>query len=160
MATIAWRNNRVYLNDEDFFGSAEEGSLEIKRKMVELDGMGLPAPAKVPSGKFEPLIAKLKMTNIKPSDLRSIYSNDGFASLRLIGECRILDAQSGMVKHDSLTSIIRGYVEELPVPARKISDKADGEITINCLYVEIKDDNGTILKVNVPDAVVEPAELA
>jgi phage tail tube protein FII len=160
MATIAWRNNRVYLNDVDYFGNAEEGRVEIKRKFAEIDGMGLPAPAKVPTGKFEPLTASLKMTNISPSNIQSMVSNDGYVSLRLVGECRILDAQDGMIADDSLTTIVRGYTESFPVPGRKISDKADGEITINCLFVEVQNDAGTILKINVPDAVVEPANLA
>ncbi len=160
MATVSWRKNKVFLNGIDYFGSAEEGSVEIKRKLIEVDAMGLPAAAKIPSGKFEPIVAKLKLSNISPLNLRTLLLNDGYIDLRMTGECRLLNAASGTVTEDMLITVIRGYVEEIPLPAHKSSDKSEAEISIHCLFLEVLDRMGTLLKVNIPDGIIEPKELS
>jgi len=158
-ATVVWRKNKVFHNDVDLFGNVEKGSLEIKRKFVETGGIGTPALAKVPTGKFEPLSATFTFNNISPTIMRHLLSNGGFCNFRMVGECHMTDASVGLVKSDRLTSIIRGYAENLPIPEIGSEDKMDAEVIIHALFIEIKDNSGTLLMVDIPNGLVEPKAL-
>jgi Phage tail tube protein FII. len=158
-ATVTWRKCRVFYNNVDLFGNVDEGSVEIKRKFADLKGIGMPADAKLPTGKFEPIVAKLKFNNISPDILRQVWTNDGYCDFRMVGQCRVIHASSGSVNENRLVTIVRGYAENLPVPGVKEDATADIEVTINALFLQVKDDGGNILLIDLPNGLVEPSEL-
>jgi phage tail tube protein FII len=157
-ATVTWRKCHVYYNDVDLFGNVSEGSVEVKRKFADHKGLGMPADAKLPTGKFEPIVAKMKLNNISPAILKNIWANDGYCNFRMVGECKVVHASLGMVDNDRLITIVRGYAENLPVPGVK-EDASDIEVTINALFLEVKNNSGSILMIDIPNGLVEPREL-
>ena len=158
-ATVTWRKCHVYYNYVDLFGNVSEGSVEVKRKFADHKGIGMPADVKLPTGKFEPIVAKMKLNNISPAILKDIWANDGYCDFRMVGECKVVHASRGMVDNDQLITTVRGYAENLPVPGVK-EDASDIEVTINALFLEVKSYySGTILMIDIPNGLVEPREL-
>ncbi|MCG7551359.1 phage major tail tube protein [Pseudoalteromonas sp. Of7M-16] len=160
MAAIAWRRNRVLIGFSDYVGRVESGELEMKREMAELKGLGMPGTAKVPNGKFEALVAKIKFNNISPSDWRRIINNDGYINVTFAGECRSLDSTSGLSFDNAATTILRGWCETIPGQGPNDEGKSEFELTINVQFIEMRDVSGTILLIDLASGVVEPKELA
>lgn len=159
MSAVIWRQNRCYINEADYIGRVAEGSLELKRAMNEIGGLGQPAKMKVPNGHFELITAKIKFDNIAPADVRALSRNDGFIALRLIGQVHLPDAVSGKVAEDSLQTRLTGWAEEIPVPPMNQEHKTEIEITVNVAMVSITDKSGQLLLVDNVNGVVEPKEL-
>jgi len=156
MASIIWKDNRAYLNDIDLFGNVVEGSCEIKRKMIEVDGVGLPAGANVPSGRYEPVTASLNFNNIDASMIRQFTVQDGFVNLKMIGHCNSINALSGFFQEDTLTTIVRGFSDGIPLPALKASEAAEVEVNINVLFIEIRNTSGVLFMMDIANGLVYP----
>ena len=110
MSAVIWPNNRVYVNDNDLAGRIEEASVEIKRMFSEVKGMGMPAAAKVPNGKFEAMTAKVQLNNIKPSDIPLMINNDGYMLLKMKGDVHLPNVLTGKINDDGYTSRLGGWV--------------------------------------------------
>ncbi len=157
MGVVVWTDNTVRLGDDDYGGQAVEGTLELKRKMIDFGAMGLPADVRLPSGRLEAPTVSIKVENVSPADIRKFI---GLIDLKMVGKCKVLKGDSGLVEDDNMTTRIKGYAETVPTQPTK-NEKADLDITIAPYFVEISSDKlGTVLKVNVPDGIIEPEDLA
>ncbi len=156
---ISFEKNKCWINGKEFFGIAEEGSVEAKRKMLDYDGMAMPAPVKIPSGKFEAITAKLKVKLSDPLVLTELSKNRGFAEIKLKGKSTVLNSTQGFVNDEDITTRIRGFVEEIPVPIHKDGELPSKEFTINVLFLEVSHNGSVILKVDVSSGEVIPQDL-
>lgn len=156
---VNWTNQAVYLGETDYKGQASEGSVEVVREMVEMGGLGMPAKVKVPSGRIESMTAKIKFENTSPALLQAAVDNGGFAEFKLIGDAKLLSVDQGFSDKNTVTTRLKGFPENLPLQPHK-NEKADFELTVNLVYLEVSSDSeGTILKIDVVNDVVEPAAL-
>lgn len=160
MASVTWRKNRVKVNGNDYIGQIEEGSCEIKREFSEAKGLGMPGTAKLPNGRFEAITAKIKFNNIMPRDIRRLIKNDGFVSITFSGQAMFMDAIKGLNKDSEMTTTLRGYTENIPGQDPKNEGTSEHEVTINLLFIEMKDKDGRVLLIDLPNGLVEPEELA
>jgi len=156
---ITFEKNKCWISGKEFFGIAEEGSVEAKRKMLDYDGQVMPAPVKVPSGKLEPITAKLKVKLSDPLVLTELSKNRGFVEVRLKGKSSIINSTQGFVNDEDITTRIRGFVEEIPTPPHKDGEIPSKEFTINVLYLEVSRNGLVILKVDVSSGEVIPQDL-
>jgi phage tail tube protein FII len=160
MAALLWRKNRVVLNKVDYVGQITEASVELKREMAEFKGQGMPGAVKVPSGNFEAATAKIKFDSISPKDMREIIAKDGYVTVTYSGECRGLDSLTGTSKVSGMTTTLRGYSEDVLTQNPNNEGKSEGEITINLMFIEMKDKDGVILMIDWAKGLVEPEALA
>jgi len=156
---ISFEKNKCWINGNEFFGTAEEGSVEAKRKMLDYDGMAMPAPVKIPSGKLEAMTAKLKVKLSDPLVLTELSKNRGFVEIRLKGKAAVMNSTQGFVNDEDITTRIRGFVEEIPAPTHKDGEIPSKEFTINALYLEVSRNGSVILKVDVSSGEVVPKDL-
>lgn len=157
MAAIIWRKNRIYVNDVDYVGLISEAKIELKRSLVELKGLGMPAPIKAPNGRFEEITATLKWDSISPREIRRIINDDGYLNMRLMGQCFLPDVTAGKVAHDQMRSRISGWTEQVPLPSTNIDHKSEVEMTIHVLLVDVSDNSGRLLLIDNANGIVEPA---
>ncbi len=137
MSAVIWRQNRVYVNDNDMVGRIDEASVEIKRLFTEVSGMGMPAKAKVPNGKFDQMTAKLKINNLAPGDIPRMVNADGYLLIKMRGDVHLPNVLTGKIADDGYTSRLGGWVENIPLPAINNEHKTELEVTINVMLIEV-----------------------
>jgi len=157
MGAIIWKSNRIYLNDTiDLFANVTEGSCEIKRKMTEVDGMGLPAGLNVPSGRFEPITATFNFNNIDPTMIRQFIVQDGFCRFRMIGNCMGVNTLSGVLVQDIMTTTIHGFSDGIPIPPMKASEASEVEVTVNVSFISINNRSGQLFMLDIMNGLMFP----
>lgn len=156
---ITFEKNKCWINNKDFFGTTDEGSVEVKRKMLDYDGMAMPAAVKIPSGKLEAITTKLKVKLSDPEILSQLSKQRGFIELKLQGKAAVFNSTRGFVKDEDLTTRVRGFVEEVPTPLHKDNEIPSKELTISTIYLEVSKGGSVILKVDITSGEVVPKDL-
>ena len=161
MATkiVNMEKNKCWINGNEFLGIAEEGSVEAKRKLADYDGFGMIAPIKVSMGKLEEITAKIKLKLTDITTYRELSKNRGFIDLRMSGQATVFNSTRGYVKDDTITTRIRGTVEEIPIPTHKDGEIPAKDFTVHVWFLEVSHNGSVILKVDVSSGEIIPRDL-
>ena len=161
MATriVNMEKNKCQINGDEFLGIAEEGSVEAKRKLTDYDGFGMVAPIKIPMGKLEEITAKVKLKLTDLTTYRELLKNRGFIDLRMSGKATVFNSTKGYVQDDTITTRVRGTVEEIPAPIHKDGEMPTKDFTIHVMFLEVSHNGSVILKVDVSSGEVIPRDL-
>ena len=148
-----------WINGNEYLGEVEEGSIEAKRKLLDYDGFGMPAPVKIPSGKFDAITGKLKIKITDPLTFQNINKNRGFINVKLSGKAVVFNSIQGQVQDDTITMRINGVLEDVIAPEFKTGEVSSKELTINVWFLEVSRNGSVILKVDVSSGEVVPTDL-
>lgn len=154
--SVVWRDLAAFLNNTMYIGRISQGSCDIRRKTVNVGGLGGVGNVDVPNGKFEPIKAQLNFSSLSVADIRQLTRNDGYVELRMTGTCRVLDTDTGTRTVGGAVTRIKGWVLNPPTPT--YSDEPQPyNIEISVLFIEVADQQGTALLIDIPNGIVEPS---
>jgi hypothetical protein len=153
--SVVWRDQAVFLNNTMYIGRISQGSCEIRRKTVNVGGLGGVGSADVPTGKFEPIKASLTFNSLSVGDIRQMTANDGYVELRMTGTVRVLDTNTGTRTVGGAATRVKGWVLNPPTPIYS-DDPQPYTIEISVLFIEVTDQQGTALLIDIPNGIVEP----
>lgn len=152
--SVIWRNQAVMLNDTQYIGRISKGGMTLERKTSTLSSLGGIGDIAVPNGKFNASQATLEFNNLSTADARMLSSNDGFVRLRLSGQCRVTDSNTGTRTVNTAITLINGWVTNPPV--NLFNNDEPYTANINVLYVNVSDESGTVLEVDWDNGTVYP----
>lgn len=154
--SVVWRDLSAFLNNTMYIGRISQGSCEIRRKTVNVGGLGGVGNVDVPNGKFEPIKAQLNFSSLSVADIRQLTRNDGYVELRMTGTCRVLDTDTGTRTVGGAVTRIKGWVLNPPTPIYS-DEPQPHNIEISVLFIEVADQQGTALLIDIPNGIVEPS---
>lgn len=155
-ASVIWRNQTVFINENMYAGRVLSAEVTMSRATIELGGLGNVGKIQVPNGKYEASTANINFQSIALSDVAQLVGNDGFISLRLTGEVRVLDSSTGTRLVDAAYTRIKGWCLNPPVPGLN-DDGSPYTANISVTYLEIVGSSGTVFKVDFINNIIEPA---
>ncbi|MNQ32641.1 hypothetical protein D3C85_460520 [compost metagenome] len=154
--SVIWRDQMAFINNTMYIGRVSQASCEIRRKTTTLGGLGGIGSVDVPTGKFEPIKARINFTSLSVADIRQLTANDGYIELRMTGTVRVLDTNTGTRTVGGAVSRIKGWVLNPPTPTfAEEPQPYDAEISV--LFVEVSDQQGVALLIDIPNGIVEPS---
>jgi hypothetical protein len=154
--SVVWRDLAVFLNNTMYIGRVGQASCDIRRKTVTVGGLGGVGSVDVPTGKVEPIKSQLTFNSLSVADIRQLTSNDGYVELRMTGTVRILDTDTGTRTVGGAVTRLKGWVLNPPTPT--YSDEPQPyQIEISVLFIEVSDQQGTALLIDIPNGIMEPS---
>lgn len=155
--SAVWRNQMVFINEDQYIGRITEASAELTRQTIEVGGLGGVGKMNVPNGKYEASKASLTFQSLTLSDVAQMAGNDGWVELRLTGQVRMLDSSTGTRIVDAAYTRIKGWCLNPPVPGLN-DDGAPYTADISLAFIEILGSTGTVLKIDWINGIVEPSQ--
>lgn len=154
--SVVWRDQSVFLNNTMYIGRVSQASCDIRRKTTNVGGLGGVGNVEVPTGKVEPIKAQLNFNSLSVGDIRQLTRNDGYVDLRMTGTVRVLDTDTGTRTVGGAVTRLKGWVLNPPTPIYS-DDPQPYNIEISVLFIEVADQQGTALLIDIPNGIIEPS---
>lgn len=155
--SVVWRDQMVFLNETQYVGRVKSAECDIQRKMVTVGGLGGIGDLEVPNGKYEAPTATVEFQSLALADVSQLTNNDGWIKLRMTGQVRVLDSDTGTRIVDAAITRIHGYVKNPPVPGFN-DEGSPYTANIAVHFIEISNSTGRVFMLDMQSGAKYPPD--
>lgn len=142
-------NANVYLNGSNMVGKASEVELpDVKFGTIEKNSLGGVGSIKLPNGKIEELVAKIKWECFYSDVAKMALNPYQSADIKIFSQKEIWDT-AGRVQEVPYKAFLTVIPQGLKLPSFKAGEKVDSETSLTCTYLKVVEDGADILEIDL-----------
>ncbi|CDT72017.1 phage major tail tube protein [Vibrio coralliirubri] len=155
--SVVWRDQMAFINETQYVGRVKSASSDLQRKMTTVGGLGGLGDVEVPTGKYEAPTATVEFQSVALGDVAQLTNNDGWIKLRLTGQVRMLDSETGTKTIDAGITRIHGFVKNPPVPGYN-DEGSPYTANIAVHFIEISNTSGRVFMLDMQTGAKYPPD--
>lgn len=153
--SVIWRDQMAFINETQYISRVRSAEMELNRKMITVGGLGGIGDMEMPNGKYEAATMSVAFQSVSLTDVAMFSKNEGWVKLRLTGQLRMADSNTGTRVVDNAITRVHGYVKNPPVPGYQ-EDGSPYTAQISVMFLEIMDQTGRVFMVDYINGIVYP----